>query len=614
MAAMLMAAFVALPASAAETEAESNAEGVATAPVAAEAASQAMAQASSEAESPASQISVDGYSTASAQAEKAPSWWKQIRVNGAVQTEFHFPIKDDLTADQGYAGKKVLNNTYFDLAITAPYLSLGGRFEFAKWPLPAFYDTPGYAGWGVPYLWATGRYKWFQLTAGDFYEQFGSGLILRAYNERNMGIDNSIRGGRLKLNPVSGLYLTALGGTQRYYWHHNPAIIWGGDAEWSIDETFSKAFNYNYGVNLGFSYVGKSQSQTNYYLWDADELMKLYFPETVAAFDYRLKLRLKNVNILAEGAYKSEDPCAYNNFTYGNGHAELLTVSYAKKGTSAFVQAKRSQNMRFLSDRMQNDLQGNGNINHLPAFSMTQTYTLAALYSYATQSDGEWAFQAEIGHLFPRGTALGGKYGTNVRVSASYISGLGHMPSVAYQKAAPGSDGYRPAYWQIGSLYYADANVEIKKKLTKNFSLSLFYLFQKFNLYVLQGHGGMMTTNVAVVEGQWKMAKKVQLRWELQYLATKADEGDWMGALVEISFAPHWMVTLTDTYNNSRKVDGAWLSDRKNYYKAMVTYTYKANRFSLSYGRTRSGYDCSGGVCRLVPATNGLSLTYNYTF
>lgn len=546
--------------------------------------------------------------------QKPLSWWRQIRVNGAVQTEFHFPIHNSVTAGQGYTDKKVLNNTYFDLTINAPYVSIGGRFEFAKWPLPAFYDTPGYAGWGVPYMWATGRYKWFQITGGDFYEQFGSGLILRAYNERNMGIDNSIRGGRLKVNPTAGVYLTALGGVQRYYWAHNPAAIWGADAEWSLDETFAKAFSYDYGVNLGFSYVGKHQGQTNYYIWDADDLMKLYFPETVGAFDYRAKLRLHDFNILAEGAYKSEDPCAYNNFTYGKGHTELLTLSYATKGTSAFIQAKRSQNMRFLSDRMQNDLQGNGNINHLPAFTTTQTYTLAALYSYSTQYDGEWAFQGEVGHTFGRGTALGGKYGTTVRASASYISGLGHMPNHAFGQAPAGSDGFRPAYWKIGSLFYADANLEIKKKVTKDLQFNLFYLFQKFNLNVLQGHGSMMTTNVVVLEGQWKMARKAQLRWELQYLATKADEGDWMGVLVEASFAPHWMVTLSDTYNNSRRIDGEWLSGRKNYYKAMVTYTYKANRFSLSYGRTRSGYDCAGGVCRLVPATNGLSITYNYTF
>lgn len=535
------------------------------------------------------------------------SWWSKVRVNGAIQTEFHMPVKDDLTKNSGYADEKLLNNTYFDLTLNAPYISVGARFEFAKWPLPAFYDTPGYAGWGVPYIWATGKYKWFQLTAGDFYEQFGSGLILRSYNERNMGIDNAIRGGRLKVNPCDGVYLTALGGKERYYWEYNPAIVWGADAEWALDESFSNAFNPAYGVNLGFSYVGKHQGQTEF-LVPPSYNQKLNFPETVGAFDYRVKLRLHDFSVLAEGAYKSEDPCAYNNYTYGNGHAELLSVSYAKKGTSAFIQAKRSQNMRFQSDRMQNDLQGNGQINHLPAFTMTQTYTLAALYAYSTQSDGEWAFQAEIGHLFPKGSPLGGKYGTNVRASASYISGLDNMPSRMYATAAPGSNGYHPAYWKIGSLYYADFNFEVKKKLTKNFQFTLFYLFQRFDLNVIQGHGSMMTANTFVLEGQWKMAKKAQLRWELQYLTTKQDEGDWMCALVELSFSPHWMITLSDTYNNGNP------DKKENYYKAMVTYNLKANRFSLSYGRTRAGYDCAGGVCRLVPATNGLSLSYNYTF
>lgn len=535
------------------------------------------------------------------------SFWSKVRASGSIQTEFHVPVHDALTEDQGYADKKLLNNTYFDLAITAPYVSLGGRFEFAKWPLPAFYDTPGYAGWGVPYFWANVKYGMFQVTGGDFYEQFGSGLILRSYNERNMGIDNAIRGGRLKLNPTSGIYLTGLVGKERYYWEHNPALVWGADAEWALDETFSKAFAAPYGVSLGFSYVGKHQGQTEFLVPPTYD-SKLYFPETVGAFDYRAKLRMHDFSLLAEGAYKSEDPCAFNNFTYGKGHAELLSLSYAKKGIAAFIQAKRSQNMRFVSDRMQNDLQGNGNINHLPAFTMTQTYTLAALYAYSTQSDGEWAFQAELGYLFPRGTALGGKYGTNVRMSASFISGLDDMPSLMYQTMPPGSNGYNPSYWKIGTLYYSDFNFEIKKKVTKNLQFTLFYLFQKFDLNVIQGHGSMMTANTFVLEGQWKMAKKAQLRWELQYLTTKKDEGDWMCGLVEVSFAPHWMITLSDTYNNGNP------GKKENYYKAMVTYNYKANRFSLSYGRTRAGYDCAGGVCRMVPATNGLSLTYNYTF
>jgi hypothetical protein len=45
-----------------------------------------------------------------------------------------------------------------------------------------------------------------------------------------------------------------------------------------------------------------------------------------------------------------------------------------------------------------------------------------------------------------------------------------------------------------------------------------------------------------------------------------------------------------------------------------VTGNYRSNRLMLSYGRTRAGYNCSGGVCRYVPATRGLSISYNYNF
>ena len=115
----------------------------------------------------------------------------------------------------------------------------------------------------------------------------------------------------------------------------------------------------------------------------------------------------------------------------------------------------------------------------------------------------------------------------------------------------------------------------------------------------------MVTANTFIFEGQWKMAKKTQMRFELQYLLTKEDKGDWLAGLLEFSFAPHWMVTLTDTWNCGRN---------DNFYNVMVTYNLKSNRFTLGYGRTREGYNCSGGVCRWVPETKGFSVTYNYTF
>lgn len=577
---------------------------------------------------------------------KKNKWINQVKVTGSLQTEFLIPVTDNglgnKHTDRDIYAADVLNNTYFDLTINAPYVSIGGRFQWAKWPLPGF--EKDFDGWGVPYFWATGRYKWASLTAGDFYEQFGSGLILRTYEERSLGIDNAIRGGRLKLNPVSGVSFTALGGKQRRYWEHNSSWLWGADAEWSLNESFKSAFSPDYGVMLGFSYVGKHESDdTPQYVVETQnntpEAYRLRMPENNAAFDGRVKLRLHDFNVLAEVATKNNDPSADNNYTYRRGSAVLLSGTYSTRGFSALLQAKRSDNMSYRSKRSMTGI--SSFVNHLPAFTLTQTYALAAMYPYATQADGEWAFQGEVRYTVKRGTPFGGRYGMPLRISASYISGLDrHFP--AGVEAIPsnfikGSDGYGAAFWKIGSLYYADLNFEANRKFNKNFQLTLFYMYQRYNQKIVEGHGvngDIVNSNIFILEGQHKISKKLQLRWEAQYLQTKQDLGDWATALVELSFAPHWMVTIQDMQNftpsfnkteNYRELTNegrdiesakkAWDKKRnKNYYNFGVTYTYRSNRFTLAYGRTREGYNCSGGVCRWVPASKGFTITYNYKF
>ena len=531
------------------------------------------------------------------------NYFSKSRLNGAVQTEFLIPFEDEAIGTGTYVSP-VVNNTYFDLTFNAPYLSVGARLQVTEWPLPGFEND--FKGWGVPYIWATGSYKWAQLTVGDFYQQFGSGLVLRSYEERSLGIDNAIRGGRLKLNPIDGLSFTALGGKQRRYWDWNDSWVWGGDVEWSFNETFRNAFNPKFGWSMGFSYVGKYEGDED--IFTPDMNYKLNLPNKIAAFDVRTKFRIRNFNILAEFATKSSDPNADNGYIYRPGTAALLSATYSSKGFSAFLQSKRSDNMSFGSKRSMVGV--SSFINHMPAFTTTQTYALAAMYPYATQPDGEWAFQGEVRYNFKRKTPLGGRYGTQVRVSGSYIAGLNrNYPDPSNPVNVIGSDGAGAAFWEMGQTFYADANIEINKKLTKNLSLTLFYLYQNYNQAVVEGHGhngDMVKSNIFVLEGQWKMSKKCQLRWEMQYLQTKQDRGDWIAGLVELSVAPDWMFTITDTYNIGET--------NLNYYSALVTYTYKANRFQVGYGRTRAGYNCSGGVCRWVPASKGFTIAYNYNF
>jgi hypothetical protein len=45
-----------------------------------------------------------------------------------------------------------------------------------------------------------------------------------------------------------------------------------------------------------------------------------------------------------------------------------------------------------------------------------------------------------------------------------------------------------------------------------------------------------------------------------------------------------------------------------------VGYIRGGNRFTVNYGRQRAGIFCVGGVCRQVPASNGLSISVTSTF
>ncbi|MBQ2002887.1 MAG: hypothetical protein II240_06280, partial [Bacteroidaceae bacterium] len=86
----------------------------------------------------------------------------------------------------------------------------------------------------------------------------------------------------------------------------------------------------------------------------------------------------------------------------------------------------------------------------------------------------------------------------------------------------------------------------------------------------------------------------------------------WMYGLLELSVLPNFMFTLSDMYGKPY-VNGTY-QDKEHYYMGSVTYSAGAHRLMAGYGRTRAGYNCSGGVCRWVPASKGVQVSYNYTF
>lgn len=524
-----------------------------------------------------------------------------VTVHGSVQADILFPETDVTIGTETYK-EKILGNIYADAGLYSKYVDAGLRVEYLEHPLPGY--VPDFKGWGVPNIYVKGKIKNFELTVGDFYDQFGSGFILRTYEDRSLGIDNSIRGGRFNTKNIRGMKFTVLGGVQRRFWDWSlKSQVYGADAEVYIDQLSQSLTDKGVSWTWGASYVLKHEKDEDIYVPGTN--YKLNLPNYISAFDVRTLFGKNGWNLLAEYAWKSQDPSYFNNYTYPHGDAFMLSASYSKTGLGALVQVKRSENMAFHSRRSESEAATY--INNMPPFAYQSLYALASMYPYATQeAAGEWAFFGQFNYRFKRKTPLGGKYGTLVKLNVSLIKGLKRKDGDLFHGSQYGTNGGSTSFFGMGETYYRDITATIEKRIVRDFTLDFTYVNQMYNQTVVEGHGGNVHANIFILEGKYSISRKVTARAELQYLQTKQDQKDWSYGLIEVSVLPYLMFSVSDMWNNG----GTGI----HYYMGAVTANYKANRLMIGYGRTRAGYNCAGGVCRYVPAFRGVQVSYNYNF
>ncbi len=507
-------------------------------------------------------------------------------------------------------------NAFTNLIATKGKFTAGVRIESYLPPVQGFDVRYGNQPIGVPFRYATFKQDGLEVTAGNFYEQFGNGLILRAYEERALGIDNAFDGIRVKYSPYKGVYLKGLVGNQRYYWQKSDGIVRAFDSEFQLNELISQLETSALRISLGGSVVSKFQ---------AGGTSSLKLPENVAGGAGRFQLNWKDFGLMGEYAYKANDPTKSNHYIYKEGQGLFMSATYSRKGFGVNISAKSIDNMEFRSDREAglNDLF----INYLPALTRQHTYNLAAtLYPYATQPNGEVGIQGDLIYKIKRGSKIGGKYGTTIQINVSLINALKRdyytsenidtanalLDQQVYLDADPGRKGYKTNLLNIGdSVYYRDFNIEIDRKFTKHFKLKATYAFQEYNIALIQNKvSDNVVAHIGVVEGLHTFGKKHSIRWEAQTLFTDQDQGDWIFGLIEYGYSPHWIVTILNQYNYGNKVEDL----RVNYPTAQVTYIQNALRMSIGYGRQRAGIFCVGGVCRNVPAANGLTVAITSSF
>jgi hypothetical protein len=571
--------------------------------------------------------------------------------SGTISGDFSFNgmyyIPDSLI-DAKAVDSKVRGNAWLNLNYTNGGFSVGARYEFYLFPLIDFQDI-NYQGQGITHFFADYKNDFIQVTAGYFYEQFGQGLTLRAFEDRNLGIDNSLLGGRVRVTPWKGIQLKGLWGIQRHNFNFDYTTrndqVRGMDAELALADMIPKLSDNGVTLTLGGSFVSrfeKAEDKMFSIYIDTSKYMNYYnnnvvgsspteqpnilrcqgvipsdkIPQNVASWATRLNFGIKGFRLEGEFAAKVNDPNLSNDYIYKKGEALFLSASYSMKGLGVSASFLRADNMDFRSQRDASPAYSALMINYIPAINRQYSYQLLGNYSYASQPNGQIGAQAQVNYQIPKKTKIGGRYGTDITVNYARFHDIQKkfVPLSDTIGTVTGTEGYTSNFCAFGNkLLYQDIGFDISRRFDKHWKLMLMYNYINYNMD-LQGKHGMINGNHVGFELTYKINDIHALRLENQYLIIPKknelgdkDKGSWAFALLEYSISPQWFITISDQWHFG--------NDKKQHYpNAAVAFVYGTTRLALNFGKTRAGILCVGGVCRTVPASFGLGLSVTTTF
>ncbi len=522
-------------------------------------------------------------------------------LHGSYETSTIYYV-DDAKTGVSQPDMPIGSNNYLKLDYTLGNFSAGIQAEYYPQVLEGFQSE--FEGIGIPEKYIAWNDQSWSVTVGDFYDQFGNGLVFRAWEDRQLGLNNSLGGVRATFNLFDYL-LTAkvIYGFPRDYMHST------GQGYGMTESLFSSYTNSQVAggdLSLSLSQLLFPESMHVLYLegslvnrYEEGEIPAVYTAlnpsQNMLSYSARVAYEYGALSIKGEYVGKSEDVYESHkteDWELGRGDAQLLEINYSANGFSLSTTLRRLNNMQTLAYRTTDGgaaLAGN-TLNYVPTLSQQHAYMLASLNPYAGYAAGEMGGQIDLFYSLKRGTMLGGKYGTKLHLNASSY----------YTPASALSTNHDTA-----QLSYRELTFDVEKSWNRQLKSIFFLSIQELS----PSHGEYVATqaqNVFVLDTQYKFSRKVSLRTELQYLYSQELDKDWMAALLELSFAPKWSVFASDMYNHG--------STTIHYYSTGASYTYSMWRIAASYGRNRAGMVCSGGVCRYQPAYTGGNLQLSLLF
>ncbi len=436
------------------------------------------------------------------------------------------------------------------------------------------------ANFNGQYLYRKDYYAAFQdkgwdIRVGSLFEQYGSGLLFRTYEDRTLGINNALQGVKVGYTFGDYLSISALYGRVRNYMEYSNNTVAGADLSFSISRVLKSDL---FDLAIEGSFIDKYEDASDY---DIEQGAKMH----TKGYSARLAFGIAGFTLKGEYMSRAIDGAYYNHYdTAHRSEAIQLELGYSGDGFGALLSLRKLQNPFFQGIR--NEQQVYTYINYVPSLTQQHTYALATMNPYASQDD-ELGGQLDVYYNFKRNTVMGGKKGMKLHANFStYYGGVYN-----YFQNERGET----------QRLFQDLTIDAERWFGKDVKLILFYTWQNINAAALGKMNEYWDSHTVVADVTYKVTRKQSLRVELQHLYTEQDHKSWAAALVEYNIAPRWSFSIQDMWNYG--------DTGKHYFNGSVSYSYSKVRAALNFGRFKEGYLCSGGVCRMTPAYTGANLS-----
>lgn len=518
--------------------------------------------------------------------------------SGSLQTNTNFFVRDPKVGAYNmpqYDNFKVGTDAWLNLNYTNEKFELetGVRLDF-------FYNsilrvpTSPYTAVGVGNFYIKKKVKDLTITAGYVYDQIGSGIIYRSYEERTLGIDNALLGARLEYDVKQKVRLKAFAGVQKLKFSFQKPIILGFNADGNFSAGDKVRFQPGVGV-INRSMDAATMNQIVTTIESYDTIGRFVPKFNTYAFTVYNTLTAGDFSWYFEAAYKTKEAIKHDQIRSAvdslinvPGSCFYTSVNYSHKGIGVTLQFKRTENFFLHTSPNPTESTFDNTMNFIPPVSRQNSLRLPSRYYAPSLENHELAFAAEVTYSPIKKVTF--------TLSGSYIRDF------IFKK-------YNP----VDIPFFGEGFISCLYKPTRSAEIELGFQFTRYDKLLYQQEGAKdLNAYTPFLEWSYKFNKKMSLRMELQYQNVIKDYGQWMYGLLEFNIAPHFSIAASDMWNFKPNPDVN--PNANHYYSVFFGYKTGPLSFTLSYVKQVEGIVCTGGVCRLEPAFSGAKFGVNATF